>query len=117
MKLAFADREAYFGDPRMVDVPIEALLSRDYAQQRREMIRPDRAWPEMPPAGDPTQACRRTPRPRRGGWCRSVPSWRRSSTPLTSAQSIELVINLKTAKALGLKVPPILLDRADELIE
>jgi gamma-glutamyltranspeptidase/glutathione hydrolase len=53
VKLAFADREAYFGDPRVVDVPIEALLSRDYARQRREMIRPDRAWPEMPPAGDP----------------------------------------------------------------
>src|SRR5207244_5236494 len=53
VKLAFADREAYFGDPRIIDVPIEALLSRDYARQRREMIRPDRAWPEMPPAGDP----------------------------------------------------------------
>lgn len=53
VKLAFADREAYFGDPRLVDVPIEALLSRDYSRQRREMIRPDRAWPEMPPAGDP----------------------------------------------------------------
>ena len=53
VKLAFADREAYFGDPRVIDVPIEALLSRDYARQRREMIRPDRAWPEMPLAGDP----------------------------------------------------------------
>ena len=53
VKLAFADREAYFGDPRMVDVPIEAMLSRDYASKRREMIRPDKAWPEMPPAGDP----------------------------------------------------------------
>ena len=53
VKLAFADREAYFGDPRMVDVPIDALLSCDYAQQRRGMIRADRAWPEMPPAGDP----------------------------------------------------------------
>jgi gamma-glutamyltranspeptidase/glutathione hydrolase len=53
VKLAFADREAYFGDPRMVDVPIEALLSCDYARKRRELIRPDKAWPEMPPAGDP----------------------------------------------------------------
>src|SRR5262245_7606241 len=53
VKLAFADREAYFGDPRMVDVPIEAMLSRDYARMRRELIRPDQAWPEMPPAGDP----------------------------------------------------------------
>jgi len=53
VKLAFADREAFFGDPRMVDVPIDALLSRDYARQRRQMIRPDRAWADMPPAGDP----------------------------------------------------------------
>ena len=53
VKLAFADREAYFGDPRMVDVPIDALLSCDYAHQRRGMIRADRAWPEMPPTGDP----------------------------------------------------------------
>ena len=53
VKLAFADREAYFGDPRMIDVPIEAMLSREYANKRREMIRPDKAWPEMPPAGDP----------------------------------------------------------------
>jgi gamma-glutamyltranspeptidase/glutathione hydrolase len=53
VKLAFADREAYFGDPRVVDVPIEALLSHEYAQRRRSMIRPDRAWPEMPPPGDP----------------------------------------------------------------
>jgi gamma-glutamyltranspeptidase/glutathione hydrolase len=55
VKLAFADREAYFGDPRMVDVPIEALLSCDYARKRRELIRPDKAWPEMPPAGDPRE--------------------------------------------------------------
>src|SRR5262249_14812728 len=53
VKLAFADREAYFGDPRVVDVPIDELLSREYATERRTMIRPDKAWPEMPPAGDP----------------------------------------------------------------
>jgi gamma-glutamyltranspeptidase/glutathione hydrolase len=53
VKLSFADREAYFGDPRVIDVPIEALLSHEYTQQRRKMVRPERAWPEMPPAGDP----------------------------------------------------------------
>ena len=52
IKLAAADRHAYFGDPRFVDVPIEELLSKDYAKQRRKMFRSDRAWPEMPPAGD-----------------------------------------------------------------
>ena len=64
VKLAFADREAYFGDPRMVDVPVQELLSPDYAQERRKMIRPDRAWPEMPPPGDPRRlAAQRAPRP------------------------------------------------------
>ncbi len=53
MKLAFADREAYYGDPRHVKVPAEALLSRTYAAARRSLIREDRAWSEMPPPGDP----------------------------------------------------------------
>ncbi len=53
MKLAFADREAYYGDPRFVKVPADALLSKAYADLRRGLIREDRAWPEMPPPGDP----------------------------------------------------------------
>lgn len=52
IKLAAADREAYYGDPRFVDVPIDVLLSHPYADRRRALIRPDQAWPEMPPAGD-----------------------------------------------------------------
>jgi gamma-glutamyltranspeptidase/glutathione hydrolase len=51
LKLAAADREAYFGDPDFVDVPLRTLLAKDYAAQRRRMIDPARAWPEMPPPG------------------------------------------------------------------
>ncbi len=52
MKLSFADRERYYGDPRFIDVPLDALLSQAYAEERRGLIRPDRAWPALPPAGE-----------------------------------------------------------------
>ncbi len=51
IKLAFADRERHYGDPRFVDVPIGALLDSDYAAERRKLIRSDEAWTELPPAG------------------------------------------------------------------
>jgi gamma-glutamyltranspeptidase/glutathione hydrolase len=52
-KLAAADREGFFGDPDQVDVPIRGLLDKAYAEERRALIRDDRAWPELPPPGDP----------------------------------------------------------------
>src|SRR6266446_78181 len=37
-KLAFADREAWYGDPDFADVPLGALLAEGYASQRRQLI-------------------------------------------------------------------------------
>ncbi len=52
LKLAFADREAYYGDPALVEVPLQTLISPEYAAARKKAMRRDHAWPEMPPPGD-----------------------------------------------------------------
>ncbi len=48
MKLAFADREAYYGDPNFVDVPLSALLSKAYADERRGLIGASAAYDLQP---------------------------------------------------------------------
>ena len=55
LKLAFADRDAYFGDPDFVDVPLASLRAPEYGAARRALIRPEIAWPGAPPAGDPSR--------------------------------------------------------------
>jgi len=42
-KLAFEDRAKYYADPAFNDLPVEELISKEYAAQRRKLIRPGRA--------------------------------------------------------------------------
>ncbi len=53
LNLALADREFYYGDPEFVDVPLAELLSPGYGSSRAGLIRPQQAWGELPPPGDP----------------------------------------------------------------
>jgi gamma-glutamyltranspeptidase/glutathione hydrolase len=50
-KLAFEDRARFYTDMEFVDVPVEWLVSKDYADERRQLISPDRAA-RVVPAGE-----------------------------------------------------------------
>ncbi|MBB6627185.1 gamma-glutamyltransferase [Nocardioides sp. KIGAM211] len=52
--LAYADRAAYDGDPRFVDVPTKDLLSDRFARERACRIDPDKAFKKPTKAGDVT---------------------------------------------------------------
>jgi gamma-glutamyltranspeptidase/glutathione hydrolase len=49
-KLAFADREAFYGDPAFTDVPLDRLLSAEYNDERRRLVGTD-ASAELRPGG------------------------------------------------------------------
>ncbi len=48
MKLAYADREAYYGDPDHSDIPMDVLLSEDYNAARRKLITPKASLEQRP---------------------------------------------------------------------
>ncbi len=54
MKIAFADRAVATADPAFVDVPVERLTDKGYAEQRRRLIDPERTrrWEPGVPAAD-----------------------------------------------------------------
>ncbi|GAA5112970.1 gamma-glutamyltransferase [Pseudonocardia adelaidensis] len=45
VKIAFADRDEWLTDPRRVEIPVERFISKEYADQRRSLIDPERAAP------------------------------------------------------------------------
>ncbi|HVL72177.1 MAG TPA: gamma-glutamyltransferase family protein [Beijerinckiaceae bacterium] len=65
-KLAFADRDTFYGDPNFVDVPVEQLLSDAYNDERRALVT-DRASLELRPGTIPGYGKRIDPRAVEGG--------------------------------------------------
>ena len=53
VKLSFGDREAHYGDPDFSTIPIDGLLSKEYAAERARLIDLETAYPAQPEAGDP----------------------------------------------------------------
>ena len=53
VKLAFGDREVYYGDPDYSSIPVDGLLSKEYAAERARLIDPARAYPAQREEGDP----------------------------------------------------------------
>jgi gamma-glutamyltranspeptidase / glutathione hydrolase len=51
-KLAFADRAKFYTDPRFAKVPVNELISKDYAKERAKLLDPMKALTDIP-AGDP----------------------------------------------------------------
>ncbi len=51
-KIAFEDRARFYADPAFADVPLDVLLSMEYANDRRKLLNPARASRTLPP-GDP----------------------------------------------------------------
>jgi len=45
MKLAYADRAEFLGDPDFYQVPVDTLISKSYAEERRKLIVPEAAKP------------------------------------------------------------------------
>ena len=45
MKLAYADRSRYMGDPAYSDIPVAQLIDKDYANRLRQLIKPKQATP------------------------------------------------------------------------
>lgn len=113
MKLAFADRDRYFGDPDFARVPARGYLSPDYIRERARLIDPDRASLVQRP-GDPWKSEGAPPAPEaaQGAAGREAgPGTRRPrSAPhdTTSMDAVDARGNLFAATASGAWLPSVI---------
>ena len=95
-KLAFADREAWYGDPEFVDVPLELLLSADYANERRALVEETASDSLRPGGPDP-----RLPAPVRGAVAAGVGEPTRASGDTCHVDVVDREGNLVSATPSG----------------
>jgi gamma-glutamyltranspeptidase / glutathione hydrolase len=72
LKASFADRDRYYGDPRFLDVPMDGLLSKEYAAEWRARIDRRSACPGMPEPGDAWKYSARPAQP--SNWTFPIPT-------------------------------------------
>src|SRR5262249_46870050 len=63
IKLAMADREKYLGDMDFIKIPYDALLSKDYARERRKLIDPQHASLDLRPGSPGARTSDQADRP------------------------------------------------------
>jgi gamma-glutamyltranspeptidase / glutathione hydrolase len=63
IKLAMADREKFLGDMDFIKIPYDALLSKDYARERRRLIAPQQASTELRPGSPAAKTSDQPDRP------------------------------------------------------
>jgi gamma-glutamyltranspeptidase / glutathione hydrolase len=95
-KLAFADREAWYGDPDFVDIPLELLLGREYAYERRALVGEEASLELRPGGPDP-----RLPRPVAGAVAAGVGEPTRASGDTVHLDVVDREGNIVSATPSG----------------
>ena len=84
VKLAFGDREAHYGDPDYSTIPIDGLMSKEYAAERAKLIDPSKAYPAQPEGGDPWRYSKKSKGSNGAGTSNGLPA---ASDPATADAS------------------------------
>ena len=112
VKLAFADRDRYYGDPKFSKIPEEMLLSKEYAAERRKLIDPQNASMESRPgsfgAAGPHADAEFRRRTRRAATATPLAStwWMRTATVLRDAQRRVAAVGHRRRHRHSVRHPP-----------
>lgn len=104
MKLAFADRAAYLGDPDFVTVPVAPLVSKEYAERQRERLLPPR-WRRAPWTWARDEVTIRVPGPGLDPWPPVAGSTTHLSATDAAGNAVALTQTVNLLFGSGITVP------------